>query len=48
MTPEKVIDILKTIYKVVFETPYSTKKYTKLLLKNKEQNEIVNLFNIKV
>jgi transposase len=47
-SPEKVIDILKTIYKVSFETPYSTKIYTKLLLKNNEQKEIISLFNLKL
>lgn len=47
LTPEKVIDILKTIYKVEFETPYSIKKYTKLILKNKEQKELVDLFELK-
>jgi hypothetical protein len=41
LTPEKVIDILKTIYKVEFETPYSTKKYTKLILKSKEKKALL-------
>ena len=48
LTPEKVIEILKTIYLVEFETPYSTKKYKRLILKNKEQKELVELFNIKI
>ena len=33
LTPEKVVDILKTIYSVEFETPYSTTKYKKLIIK---------------
>ncbi|AND65373.1 transposase [Flavobacterium covae] len=46
LSPEKVIDILKTIYQVSFETPFSNKVYTKLLLKNQEQKDIINLFNL--
>jgi transposase len=45
-SPEKIIDILKTIYQVSFETPFSSKVHQKLLLKNKEQKEIVQLFNL--
>ena len=33
LSPEKVIDILKTIYRVSFETPYSNKVYQRLLIK---------------
>ena len=46
LSPEKVIDILKTIYQISFETPFSNKVYTKLLLKNQEQKDIINLFNL--
>lgn len=46
LSPEKVINILKTIYQVQFETPYSSKIYTKLLLKNDEQRELIELFNL--
>ena len=46
LSTEKVIDILKTIYQVSFETPFSNKVYTKLLLKNQEQKDIINLFNL--
>lgn len=46
LSPEKVINILKTIYKVSFETPYSSKIYSKLLLKNDEQRELVTLFDL--
>ena len=45
-SPEKVIDILKTIYEVSFETPFSNKVHQKLLLKSQEQKEIVKLFNL--
>lgn len=46
LSPEKAIDILKTIYQVSFETPFSNKVYTKLLLKNQEQKDLINLFNL--
>ena len=45
-TPEKVIDILKTINKVTFTTPYSTKRYEKIIIKTEEQLEVTNLFGI--
>ena len=45
-SPEQVIDLLKTIYSVGFETPYSTKKYKRLILKTIEQKELVSLFNL--
>lgn len=47
-SPEQAIDILKTIYNVEFETPYSTKKYSRLILKTNEQKEIVGLFNLNI
>ncbi len=45
-SPEQVIDILKTIYCVKFETPFSTNIYKRLIIKNSEQKEIINLFNL--
>jgi len=48
-TPEQVIDIVKTIYCVEFETPYSPKKYKRLIrliIKTKEQKDIIKLFNL--
>ncbi len=48
LSPEKVIDILKTIYKVSFETPYSSKVYSKLLLKNEEQKLVMRLFDLNI
>lgn len=45
-TPEKIIDILKTINKVTFTTPYSNKRYEKIIVKTEEQLEVVNLFGL--
>jgi transposase len=47
-SPEQAIDILKTIYSVEFETPYSTKKYRRLILKTDEQKELIGLFNLNI
>ena len=44
LSPEKVIDILKTINAVTIKTPYSENKVTKLLLKNDEQKDLIKLF----
>jgi transposase len=46
LSPEKVIDILKTIYAITIITPYSKTKYTRLLIKNEEQAELLKLFKI--
>lgn len=46
LSPEKAIDILKTIYAITIITPYSKTKYTRLLIKNEEQAELLNLFEI--
>ena len=48
LSPEKVIDILKTIYKVSFETPFSNNVYQRLMIKNTEQKEIIDLFKLEV
>jgi transposase len=45
-SPEKVIDIVKTIYRVTFQSPYSNKIFSRLLIKTKEQQAIVKLFNL--
>lgn len=47
LSPEKVIDIIKTIYKVTFETPYSNNVYQRLIIKTSEQKEIISLFDLK-
>ena len=44
LSPEKVIDILKTINAVTIKTPYSENKVTKLLLKNDEQKDLIKMF----
>ena len=45
-TPEKVIDILKTILLVQFKTPYSTKNYQELILNTTEQKDLARHFNL--
>ncbi len=45
-SPEKAIDIVKTIYRVTFQSPYSNKIYSRLLIKTKEQEAICKLFNL--
>lgn len=45
---EQAIDIVKTIYKVSVQTPYSNNIYKRLLIKTKEQAEIIELFKIKI
>ena len=46
LSPEKAINIVKTIYKVSIQSPYSTAKHNRLVLKNQEQKDLVNLFNL--
>lgn len=46
LSPEKAIDILKTIYQVSIQSPYSPAKHNRLVLKNKEQKDLVNLFDL--
>lgn len=46
LSPEKVIDILKTIYAITIRTPFSKTKYTRLIIKNEEQIQLLNLFKI--
>lgn len=45
MSPEKAINILKTIYSMTIVTPYSHTKYTKLLIKTQEQTDLLKLFD---
>jgi transposase len=47
ISPEKAIDILKTIYSITIKTPYSNTKHSKLLIKNEEQKHLLKLFNMK-
>lgn len=46
LSPEAVIDILKTIYMVTLQTPYSNSLHKRLILKNKEQVELAKIFNL--
>jgi hypothetical protein len=47
-SPESVIDILKTIYMVTLQTPYSNNFHKRLVLKNKEQLELAKIFNFQI
>jgi len=47
-SPEQVLDILKTILKVEFKTPYSNKIYQELILNTDEQKALANHFNLKI
>lgn len=46
LSPEKVIDILKTIYEIIITTPYSHQKHSRLYLPNEEQQNLLTLFEI--
>ena len=46
MSPEKAIDILKTILKITITMPYSKTKQSRLYLPNQEQQTLLNLFKI--
>ncbi|MHB9012987.1 MAG: IS1634 family transposase [Ignavibacteriaceae bacterium] len=46
LSPGKAIDILKTIYSLTIITPYSQSSYTRLLIKNEEQEQLLKLFEI--
>src|SRR5690606_33263621 len=45
---EQTIDIIKTIYKVELQTPYSNNTYSRLLIKTQEQQKIIDLFDLKI
>jgi len=44
LSVEKAIDILKTIYALSIQTPYSKNLKTRLIIKNKEQKHLLDLF----
>lgn len=46
ISPEKAINILKTIYTITITTPYSNTKHTRLLIRNEEQSHLLKLFNL--
>lgn len=48
LSPEKAIDILKTIYQVSIQTPYSLAKHQRLIIKNQEQRDLIELFDLKL
>ncbi len=45
---EQALEIIKTIYKVELQTPYSNNTYSRLLIKSQEQKSIIDLFGIKI
>jgi transposase len=47
LSPEQVIDILKTIYQITLKTPYSQNIHHRLILNTDEQKLVINLFNLK-
>lgn len=47
LSPEKAIDILKTIYALTARSPYSDTKHIRLILKNEEQIQLLDLFKIR-
>jgi transposase len=46
ISPEKAIDILKTIYQLTITTPFSKQKQSRLHLPNEEQSNLLKLFEI--
>ena len=46
LSPEKAIDILKTIFRITITLPYSKTKESRLFLPNEEQRDLLNLFQI--
>jgi transposase len=46
ISPEKAIDILKTVYEITIVSPYSNQKHSRLILKNEEQKELLTMFNL--
>ena len=48
LSPEKAIDILKTIYSITITTPYSNTSYTRILIKNEEQVQLLKMFDVEL
>ncbi|HTG67388.1 MAG TPA: IS1634 family transposase [Flavobacterium sp.] len=46
LSPEKAIDIAKTIYRITIITPYSKRKEARLYISNEEQAQLLKLFEI--
>lgn len=46
LSPEKAIDIAKTIYSITLTTPTTKEQVTKTLILNEEQKNLITLFNL--
>jgi transposase len=46
LSPEKAIDILKTIYEITIRSPFSNNLLKKLILKTDEQKDLIALFRL--
>ncbi|OFY67591.1 MAG: hypothetical protein A3H98_03650 [Bacteroidetes bacterium RIFCSPLOWO2_02_FULL_36_8] len=46
VSPEQAINILKTIYSITIRTPFSNTKHTRLLIKNREQGNLLKMFDL--
>lgn len=46
ISPEKAIDILKTIFEIKFKSPHTGMVKSKLLIKNEEQSQLLQIFEI--
>jgi transposase len=46
LSPEKAIDIAKTIYKITITTPYSKTKESRLFKPSEEQENLLKIFNL--
>jgi transposase len=46
LSPEKAIDIAKTIYKITITTPYSKNKEARLFKPSEEQKNLLKIFNL--
>lgn len=47
LSPEMAIDILKTIYEITITSPYSMSTHKRLIVKNHEQQAILEIFGVK-
>ena len=46
LSPEKIIDIAKTIFRITLITPYSKTRHSRLVVNKEEQKEALRLFDI--
>lgn len=47
ISPEKAIDIAKTIYEITIQTPLSNKQHSRLYIDKEEQQLLIKLFDLK-